>query len=297
MKLLSLLRRLRGRASPHPSVPTESPPECWSTLQIGDAASATIRCIAAIPGGVALGSDYGLTLYRNGIFEPFPWPEGSRREARRVEAMVLHDSKLYIGTSQSLFVWDFTNPVRWTRHGRDEEDGWDDICCLHSAQGQLYQAFRTRFYGGEGPPDVLSMATDPSGRTFVGTREGELKILGEFSSLRHFLDRRPDGRSKGRPIRHLAWAEEALWVAAQGQLHRWDGQHWRSAPPEPTFLHTDPYGRLWGLGEGQLLRLESGWLRPMKLRLERPWSLCGTQKQLWIGGMERLWRLPLRSLP
>ena len=263
----------------------------WSTAELGDEAIATVRCIVAIPGGVALGSDYGLSLWREGRFERFPWPAGARREARRVEAMTLHEGQLYVGTSQNIFMWDFKNPVRWTRHGRDEEDGWDDICSLHSAQGILYQGFRTRFYGAEGPPDVLCMTTDPQGVTWLGTREGELWKLGEKAPFRHFADPRYDGKKKGRPIRHLAWAQGALWVAAQEQLHRWDGEHWSSARPEPTFLLTDQVGKLWGLGDGRLLQMETGWLRPVNLPIERPWSLCATADSLWIGGRERVWRL------
>jgi hypothetical protein len=259
--------------------------QTWTTEAIGDVAVATVRCALPIPGGVALGSDYGLTLWRNQRFEPFPWPRGSRREARRVEAMAVHGKELLVATTQTLYTWDFAGGVQFRRHGPDEEDGFDDLCSLLSANGRLYAGYRTRFEGGEGPKDALSLAVDSAGAVWAGTRAGELWTVDGGGPVRLFADGKP------RPVRHLAFAEGALWVAARGALHRFDGASWTQSTPEPTALAVDPAGRLWALAEGRLHVLERGALRPLDVPLERPWSLAARPGELWIGGRERVWRL------
>lgn len=265
----------------------------WRTSEIGDEAIATIRCSLEIPGGMALGSDYGLTLYQDGVFRSFPWPVGARREARRVEALAMHGGCLYVGTSQNIFRWNFVSPVEGSRHGRDQEDGWDDICCLFSYGDTLFQGFRTRLYGGEGPPDVLCMAADPAtGRVFAGTRDGVLFLLGQ-GVIRRFEQRRYDGRMKGRPIRHLAFADGYLWVAADDTLHRFDGTSWFSRGSEPTAFTVDAKGRLWALAEGKLWYQSGGWLLPVPVPLQRPWCLAARPGELWVGGLEQVWKIDL----
>ncbi|MDP2307256.1 MAG: hypothetical protein Q8P18_14615 [Pseudomonadota bacterium] len=264
----------------------------WSAAEIGDTDVATVRCVLALPGGgVALGSDYGLTLWKNGAFTPFPWPLGSRREARRVESMAVNRGHLYVATSQALYVWDFAAKVTSRRHGADEEDGFDDLNVLLSTGERLYLGYRTRFEGGVGPPDTLAMAADPAGVVYAGTRDGELHVISDAPDgggpIRSFADHKP------RPVRHLAWAEGSLWVAALGTLHRFDGASWSAAGPEPTALAVDSEGRLWALAEGRLHVLTHGTLVPVTVPLERPWSLTAVPGALWIGGRERVWRVEI----
>lgn len=259
----------------------------WSTREIGDEAVATVRCVAPIPGGVALGSDYGLTIGRKDTFTSFPWPLGSRREARRVEAMAVHQGALHVATSQTLYVWDFAGKVSSRRHGPDREDGYDDLNALLSADGRRYAGYRTRFEGGAGPADTIALAAAPGGVIFAGTRDGEVHVVDGGGPIRTFAD------SKPRPVRHLAFAEGALWVAALGALHRFDGASWSSQGPEPTALTVDAEGRLWAIAEGRLHVLAEGRLRAVDVPLERPWALAAVPGALWIGGRERVWRVGL----
>lgn len=257
----------------------------WSTLEIGDVEVATVRCVEPIPGGVALGSDYGLTLEKGGTFTPFPWPKGSRREARRVEAMAVHQRHLHIATSQTLYVWDFAARVTSRRHGPDLEDGFDDLNALLAANGRIYAGYRSRFEGGDGPLDALSLAADSAGVVYAGTRSGEIHVVDGGGPIRKFADHKP------RPVRHLAFAEGALWVSALGALHRFDGASWTTQTPEPTALAVDPEGRLWALAEGRLFVLVDGALERVEVALERPWSLAAVPGAIWIGGRERVWRV------
>ncbi len=260
----------------------------WTCKEIGDTEVATIRCVAGLPGGaVALGSDYGLTTHKNGVFTPFPWPLGSRREARRVEAMAVHRGHLHVATSQTLYVWDFAGKVNSRRHGPDQEDGYDDLNALLSDGDRLYAGYRTRFEGGVGPADTLSLAADASGVVYAGTRAGEVHVVDGGGPIRTFADHKP------RPVRHLAHAEGALWVAALGALHRFDGASWSARGPEPTALSVDPEGRLWALAEGRLHVLSGGELVRVDVALERPWSLVAVPGALWIGGRERVWKVTL----
>jgi hypothetical protein len=276
----------------------------WSTAAIGDDAVATVRCVQALPDGtVALGSDYGLTLARDGGFSAFPWPPGARREARRVEAMEVHDGRLLVATTQALYTWELPRPgaplagrVTSRRHPADLEDGYDDLNALCSAGGRLYEGWRTRMTGGVGPRDVLSFAVDPAGVVYAGTRQGELHVVDGASPfgggpLRSF------GAEKPRPVRHMAFARGALWVAADGALHRFDGAAWSVLSPEPTALCVDPSGRLWALAEGALWSVEGPLggeaLVPHAVDLERPWAIGVAGDALWVGGRERVWRVAL----
>ena len=295
----------------HGTLRAERPPSArtgevlsWSTAAIGEDPVATVRCVQALPDGtVALGSDYGLTLARDGAFSPFPWPPGARREARRVEAMEVHAGRLLVATTQALYTWELPRPgaplagrVTSKRHPADLEDGYDDLNALCSAGGRLHEGWRTRLVGGVGPRDVLSFAVDPAGVVYAGTRQGELHVLDGASpfgggALRTF------GGEKPRPVRHMAFARGALWVAADGALHRFDGAAWSALTPEPTALCVDPAGRLWALAEGALWSVEGPFggeaLVPHDIDLERPWALGVTGDALWVGGRERVWRVAL----
>lgn len=264
----------------------------WSTAQIGDTDVATVRCVQPLPGGkVALGSDYGLTIVTStrseDTFTPFPWPLGSRREARRVEAMTVHNGALHVATSQTAYVWDFAAKVTSKRYGADREDGYDDLNALLSVGSRLYTAYRTHFEGGVGPDDVISMAADPSGVVFAGTRNGELHVIDGCGPVRRFADHKP------RPVRHIAWAEGALWVAAREALHRFDGASWTERGPEPTGFTVDGFGRLWALAEGKLHVLRDGWIQRVEAPLERPWAIAAVPGALWIGGRERVWKVEI----
>jgi hypothetical protein len=155
--------------------------------------------------------------------------------------------------------------------------------------GRLYTGYRTRFDGGHGPKDAIALAADPAGVVFAGTRSGELHVADGGGPIRVFSDGKP------RPVRHLAFAAGALWVAAANTLHRFDGAAWTARGPEPTALAVDPDGRLWALAEGHLFALAGAgadWaLEAVDVPLERPWSLAATGDAVWIGGRERAWRI------
>lgn len=280
--------RWRGTDPPPPRL---GPLSTWTLDQIGDEAVATVRCVGRWRGGVALGSDYGLVLAEHERFAGFPWPRGARREARRVEALAEGDGTLHVATSQALYTWDGRGEPKSRRHGADQEEGFDDLLALLHRDGRLYAAYRTRFEGGEGPPDVISLVADPSGVVYAGTRNGELHVIDGGGPLRSF---REPGGGKPRPVRHLAWADGALFVAAAGALHRFDGVGWETLPgSEPGGLGVDEEGRLWVIREGQLWLWWLGELVPVPARLERPWALGAAPGALWIGGVGRVWRLAL----
>ncbi len=282
-------RYLRWRGEPAPPARLGAR-TTWTTAQIGDDPAATVRCLTAIPGGLALGSDYGLSLWRRGQFEPFPWPRGSRREARRVEAMTVSGTTLYVATQQALVTWDFRSEPRTRKHGPDQEDGYDDLLALLATEDRLYVGWRTRFEGGIGPADAISLAADPTGVVYAGTRAGELHVVDGGGPIRRFAD-----AGKGRPVRHLAFAEGALWVAAAGALHRFDGASWEEvAGGEPTALGVDDRGRLWAIRDGRVLVLDGGALTPVPFELDRPWCLGFTPGAVWVGGVGVVGRLEAR---
>ncbi len=280
---------LRWRSEPAPP-PRLGGRERWTTTQLGDEAVATVRCLCPIPGGLALGSDYGLTLWRRGQFEPFPWPRGSRREARRVEAMAMRGTTLHVATQQALVTWDFRTEPKTRKHGPDQEDGYDDLLCLLATEDHLYTGWRTRFEGGVGPPDALCLAADSNGVVYTGTRSGELHVIDGGGPVRRFPQ-----TGKGRPVRHLAFAEGALWVAADGGLHRFDGASWSQSPGgEPTALGVDDRGRLWAIRDGKVEVMTEGQLVRVPCDIDRPWSLGFTPGAVWIGGVGAVGRLEAR---
>ena len=298
-----------------PALPRIGRVERWTAAEFGEEPVATIRCLEPIPGGLAIGSDYGLTIWRDGPgggrFTPFPWPAGCRREARRVEAMAFEPGvggapgALWIGTMQNLLRWEVrSGEISFGRHGADQEGGWDDLLSLlaqpgaEGRPGRLLIGYRTRLAGGRGPADVLSIAADPAGVVFAGTRGGEIHVIDGGGSIRSFVTRRQDGSFKGYPVRHLAFAAGQLHVAAGGAWHRFDGCRWSTTAPEPTAFYTDHRGRLWAIVEGRVCCLDGGRLAPLLLPVLRPWSICvtgdadgGGQDVLWVGAKEALYRV------
>lgn len=271
-----------------PSPPRVGAFDSWTMESIGDAATATARILCTMPGGVAIGSDYGLTLWSRAGFRPFPWPRGARREARRVEALAATAGALYVGTSQTLYTWDHRGEPKAQKYGADQEGGYDDLLALYATESRLLSGYRTRLDGGAGPADTLCFAADPTGVVYAGTRAGEVHVVDGGGPIRTFGDDKP------RPVRHLAWADGALFVAAAGGLHRFDGAGWATVGPEPGALATDSSGRLWAIVEGGLAVWWEGALHPVPVPLDRPWSLAATPDALWIGGVGAVGRLGLR---
>ena len=51
---------------------------------------ATLRAVQALPDGrLAAGSDYGMVLIAGDKVQPFPFPQGARREMRGVTALAV----------------------------------------------------------------------------------------------------------------------------------------------------------------------------------------------------------------
>lgn len=278
---------LRWRKEEAPPV-TLGKVERFPTADLGDDPGATIRVFTPIPGGMAIGSDKGLTLHIRGRFEPFPWPLGVRKEARRVEAMAVSGTTLHVATSQALVTWGFRGEPTSRKHGPDQEEGHDDLNAMIAAGDRVVLGYRTRLVGGRGPADVLAFAADPTGVVYAGTRAGELHVVDGGGPIRAFVDGKP------RPIRHLAWADGALWVAAIGALHRFDGASWTSEPGEPGALATDDHGRLWFIRDGAVFVRESTGDRRVEVGMERPWSLGFTPGSAWVGGVGVLVRIGAR---
>ncbi|MCB9742479.1 MAG: hypothetical protein H6740_07770 [Alphaproteobacteria bacterium] len=283
MKLRRVARALLSAARPRPASPEPRPPaplQRWSAEAMGLPAPATVRCLLhlAPTGDLALGSDYGMVLWRDGHFLPFPFPDGARRESRRVEAMAVHEGALHVATATSSYTWPFHGQAAGRGRPSDGRGGFDDLRALHSSGGRLLRGWRTHIEGAEGPPECISFATAWAGRVFAGTLDGRLWEL-DVGEVRRF-----ERGGRPRPVRHLAFFDDALWVAAAGQLHRFDGQTWTSREGEPTALHVDLEGTLWALEAGRLWRAErGGWPRAAELHLGRPWALGSEPGALWIG--------------
>lgn len=277
---------LRWRSAGRASVPARrfGAPEVIPCATLGLPETATIRALTPIPGGLAAGSDMGAALLRDGRWAPFPWPRGARRSPR-VEAMVANAGVLHVATTEAWFELALDiGAVRTRRHPADDDDGRDDVRSLLSVGDRLLAGWRTRFVGGDGPPEAISLASDPDGNIWAGTLHGELWVV-DGGLVRTFADAK-----KGRPIRHLAWAAGALWVAAAGALHRFDGASWSSLPGEPSSLLGDG-DRLWLIRDGAVALHPDGMLPAFPV--ERPWCLCMAEGALWIGAPGRLVRVPL----
>lgn len=250
----------------------------WSAEQLGQPAHATFRALLPIPGGLALGTDYGLVLWRDQRFEPFPFPVGARREMRAVNDLALHDGTLWVATERGQFSWPFSGTAAGKGFPQDGAGGFDDLRALHAAPGRLLRAWRTHLDGGAGPPEGLSFCTAWQDRVFMGTRDG----------LLHHVDgdliRRFELRGKGRPVRHLAYACGHVWAAAAEALWRWDGSTWTSTPGEPVAMAVDARDRLWTLAQGRLWCSAYGdWPVRVDVDLQRPWQLAAIDDTLWVG--------------
>lgn len=268
--------------------------ESWSAEAIGEVPAATVRVAIDVPGGVALGSDYGLTLWRNGRFTPFPWPAGCRREARRVEAMAVERGALWVATSQALVRWDFVSDPTVRKHGPDSEEGWDELRCMLSTPAGLLRGYRTGLVDPDGRSDsalaeTFALVDALGGVVYAGTGSGALHVVGQPGPVRS-MSPRPH-----QPVRHLAFADGLLHVAAASAHHRFDGASWTSAEPEPTAFAVDRRGRLWLLAEGRLFSWTRAGPVAVPVALERPWCLAAVGERLWIGGRERVWALTIRA--
>ncbi len=255
----------------------------WTPADHDQPAHATYRCLLPLPGdGLAAGTDYGLTLFRDGRWTPFPYPAGARRESRRVESMAAHEGALYVTTQKNHYRWPFEGEAAGRGFQRDAYGVVVELRSFHSSPAGLLTAWSDRLEGARGPGELICFANTPLG-VFGGTLDGQLWRLDD-QPLRTFASQgRPD------PVRYLAWAHDRLWVAAGGRLLTWAGQVWTERPGEPYALHTGPDGTLWTLRQGQLHASRDGdWPAPLDLPLTRPWALAAVGEDLWVGCVGRL---------
>ena len=231
-----------------------------------------------------LGCDHGLVRVGEETSAVLAFPDGSRREARDVLSMALLGEVLHVATQRGIYT--LTDGVL---DGRglppDGAGGFDDLRAIHVHQGRLLKAWRTQLEGGEGPPDIQCFANASTGQVFAGTRDG-LLVEVDGGPVRQFNDGVHEA-----PIRHLAWSQGALWVAAAGGLHRMGEGKWTAQAQEPLALCTDPRDRLWALFGESLAVAETGWPTPVQVRLSRPWCIAATDAALWIGARGALYRL------
>lgn len=242
----------------------------WTPAEaLGLPAHATIRLIAPTATGVVAGSDLGAALW-DGAWTPFPFPPGARRPW--VDAVGAHGTTVHVVTREAWFSL-ANGRVRSRRLPSDGADGRDDVRALTWVGGRRLVAWRTRFEGATGPADALCLAADPAGVVYAGTRDGAL----------HVVDGGPV-RSLGAHVRHLAFAAGALWAAAGGHLHRFDGATWTRRPGEPVHLWGTA-DRLWAIREGRVETSADpdGWPAPLDLPVERPWCAAVARGRLWVG--------------
>ncbi len=234
--------------------------------------------------GLAAGTDYGLVLFQQDQWTAFPYPQGARREGRRVESMALHQDTLYVATQKNWYRWPFEGEAIGRGFERDAYRVVIELRAFHAGEQGLLTAWRDRLEGGEGPGDLICFVTTPLG-VFGGTLDGLLWHVNQ-GRVRRF-----EREGEAEPVRYLAWAHDRLWVAAAGALHTWDGETWDHRQGEPYALHTGPDGTLWTLREGGLHASREGdWPRPVDLPLVRPWALAAVGEHLWIGCVGRLVR-------
>ncbi len=265
----------------------------WTAEELGLPRPATVRCLLSLSSGeLALGSDYGMVLLRQGHFLPFPFPAGARREMRRVESLAEHEGVLHVATARGSFAWPFQGEAAGRGLPRDGQDGFDDLRALHAAPWGLLRGWRTHLEGAEGPPECIAFASLGS-RVFAGTLDGrvvELFYRGPSLELGRF-----EREGRGRPVRYLAGQHEQLWAACDGQHLRWDGATWRrderaGGAVEPYGYAVEP-GRLWALARGGLWLSDGGWLEPVVVDLIRPWALVVHGGDLFVGCKGGLVRL------
>jgi hypothetical protein len=244
-----------------------------------------VRIFAALPDGrIAVGSDMGASIGGPAGFEAFPWPGGSRRS--RVEAMTVADGVLTLATTEAVFELPPGGVVKSRRLPPDDDDGRDDVRAMLGVGNQRYVGWRCRFEGGVGPPEALALAAG-AGQIWAGTRDGELHVVDGGGPIRTF------GEPKRRPVRHLAFARGALWVAADGALHRFDGASWSRAGSEPTALHTDADDNLWLVRDGAVWLASGDAMTAFPADVTRPWCLLVHGGSLWIGHPGGLTQVPL----
>ncbi len=235
-----------------------------------------------------LGCDHGLVRLGEDTSAVLSFPDGTRREARDVLSMALLGDVLHVATHRGIYT--LTEGVL---DGRglppDGVGGFDDLRAIHAHQGRLLKAWRTKLEGGKGPGDIQCFVSAPAGRLFGGTRDG-LLVEVDGGPLRQFHDGAHEA-----PIRHLAWSQGALWVAAAGGLHRMKEGNWTAQAQEPLALCTDPRDRLWVLIGESLAVAESDWPARVKVRLSRPWCLAASDEALWVGARGALYRLSFSS--
>jgi hypothetical protein len=275
-----LSTQLRYPRSERGPVPT--PRSVWHPIALlGQPDVATVRVLLALPGDrLAAGTDYGVSVLSDS-WSPATLSRGARREGYRAQALGVRGDQLCVATDTAWLEIPLDGgPIRGRRLPPDGEDGRDDVRCMLAVGGELWVGWRCRFEGASGPPDVLSMAIDPAGFVWLGTLGGGLWIANAGGPVRAFEDVR------GRPVRHMTFASDVLWVAAAGALHRFDGATWSRRAGEPTALATGPDWRLAALRDG---RVEvdagdpEGWPVPLDLPVTRPWCLAFARGALWVG--------------
>jgi len=229
---------------------------------------------------IATGTDYGATLFDGSRWQQLPFPPGSRREARCVEAMTVHKDRLIAATSKAWFEWDLNAKLLLhRRHPDDAHGGHDDVRALLSTSQGLITGWRTRLDGLSGHGETLSLIADPAGVVWCGTRTGELYIGGVSNVLQRL----------GKPVRHMAFANGSLWLAAAGALHSYNGALWSRTVGEPTSLFGTPGGPLWWVRQGKVGATTTHPANPspidspFDLPVKRPWSLAATADTLWVG--------------
>ncbi len=250
-----------------------------------------IRCVQPVTKDrVVAGSDHGLVLISDETIAPAPFPQGSRKEARDVLSLAWHNEVLHIATTRGQYTWDLEGPVKGRGLPQDGSGGFDDLRGLYTTGSRLLKARRTHIEGGEGPADVLCFTQDDQENVFVGTSNGVLAQL-DGPELERY---RKDGHTA--PVRHLAWCQDSLWIAAAGALHRHTASTRDSRPGEPLALCTDHTGRLWSIERDQLAMGHGDWPTPIALQLERPWCLSASPTALWIGARGGVYRLYFSEL-
>ena len=241
-------------------------------------------------GSIVAGSDHGIVLLSDDSIFPAPFPQGSRKEARDVLSLAWHQETLHIATSRGQYTWELEGPVTGRGLPKDGVGGFDDLRCIYSAGDRLLKGWRTHLEGGQGPPEALCFARDDQDRVYVGTSSGLLTEL-NGSELEQY---RRDGHAS--PVRHLAWCQNALWIAAAGALHKRTPAGQDSRPREPLALCSDHLNRLWSIEGNQLAVGQGDWPTPIPVSLERPWCLAASQDALWVGARGGIYRFYFSEL-
>jgi hypothetical protein len=246
------------------------------------------RCFAGLPEGqTAVGSDYGLVVLKGESARPFPFPQGARHEMRDIQDLAWDGKWLHVVSAKNGYRWDLKDTVHTVAFPQDAAGGFEELRGVFNGPNGLIQAWRMRWIlndVSQPAEDILSMATNGVD-VFYGSRTGILGVLGGKTCTRF------EG-----PIRHLTWAHNRLWIAADKAL-------WTLFPgepatqiqrPEPYGLCTDPLGRMWCLGADGLAQSENGETPTARGHsIQRPWSIGANSVGLWVGqrgGLSRwLW--------